>query len=269
MPGLSRLIDGFKAFTELGFQPTTLYGLYRLGLASGHYKRTTDGRALSVGRSPADLRPLFKLPPAEDILNILGSEGRARLIAAADEIVGGKVRLFGGEPVELKLACAGPLAHWSDYESRPKLLAPFYPQIPDVKFLWEPARFGWAFDLGRAYHLSGDEKYAEAFWRHAETFLDSNPPYLGPQWMSGQEVAIRLMAFVWAAQVFAGSRYSTPERLECLGQAVVAHAARIPPTLVYARSQGNNHLLTEAAGLYTAGLALEGHPSAEIGRAHV
>jgi hypothetical protein len=32
--------------------------------------------------------------------------------------------------------------------------------------------------------------------------------------------------------------------------------------MVYARSQNNNHLLTEAAGLYTAGLALPRHPTA-------
>ena len=41
-----------------------------------------------------------------------------------------------------------------------------------------------------------------------------------------------------------------------------SHAARIIPTLVYARSQQNNHLLTEAAGLLTAGLALPDHPQA-------
>ena len=45
-------------------------------------------------------------------------------------------------------------------------------------------------------------------------------------------------------------------------RAVADHAARIPPTLVYARAQNNNHLLSEAAGLYTAGLALPDHPQA-------
>ncbi len=128
--------------------------------------------------------------------------------------------------------------------------------------MWEPARFGWAFTLGRAYHLSGDEKYAAAFWQFFETFTDANPPCLGPHWMSGQEVALRLMAFVWAAQVFAASPSSTPERKSRLAASVAAHAARIPPTLVYARSQQNNHLLSEAAGLLTAGLALPDHPGA-------
>ncbi len=80
--------------------------------------------------------------------------------------------------------------------------------------------------------------------------------------MSGQEVALRLVAFVWAGQVFASASASTPQRKASLAAAVAAHAARIPPTLVYARSQQNNHLLSEAVGLLTAGLALPDHPGA-------
>jgi hypothetical protein len=40
------------------------------------------------------------------------------------------------------------------------------------------------------------------------------------------------------------------------------HANRLPPTLAYSRSLNNNHLLSEAAGLYTAALMLPEHPSA-------
>jgi hypothetical protein len=70
------------------------------------------------------------------------------------------------------------------------------------------------------------------------------------------------MAYVWAAQAFAGSSSSTPERQAALARSLASHATRIIPTLVYARSQQNNHLLTEAAGLLTAGLALPDHPQA-------
>jgi len=106
------------------------------------------------------------------------------------------------------------------------------------------------------------KKYPEAFWRYFDIFLEANPPCLGPNWTSGQEAALRLMAFVWAGQVFAAASASTPERLARLAQSVAAHAARIPPTFIYARSQQNNHLLIEAAGLFTAGLAIPEHPFA-------
>ena len=75
--------------------------------------------------------------------------------------------------------------------------------------------------------------------------------------MNAQEVAIRLMALVWSAQVFASASFSTPARMRRLARSIALHAARIPPTLVYARSQNNNHLVTEATALYLAGAALD------------
>jgi hypothetical protein len=45
-----------------------------------------------------------------------------------------------------------------------------------------------------------------------------------------------------------------------LGRVIAQHAGRIPSTLVYARAQNNNHLLSEAAGLFTASLLLPYHP---------
>jgi hypothetical protein len=165
------------------------------------------------------------------------------------------VRLFGGTPVALVLEPPGPLAYWTEYElGRARVGGQ-----ADIKFIWEPARFSWAYTLGRAYSLSGKEDYAQSFWRYTETFLQANPPYQGPNWMSGQEVALRLMAFIYAGRAFYSSPHSTPPRMQLLSEAMAAHARRIPLTLVYARSQNNNHLLSEAAGLYSAGLVLADH----------
>ena len=58
---------------------------------------------------------------------------------------------------------------------------------------------------------------------------------------------------------------SSPERRERLIQSIAYHAARIPPTLIYARSQNNNHLVTELAALYTAGVALDQPQWRELG----
>jgi hypothetical protein len=83
------------------------------------------------------------------------------------------------------------------------------------------------------------------------------------QWASAQEAALRTLSLVFALHAFAPAWGSRPERIAALVEAIVAHAARIPPTLGYGRAQGNNHLLSEAAALYTAGLLLpEARPSA-------
>jgi hypothetical protein len=252
-------LNAIKALSELGIQPVALNALYRFGLVTGHYQRVT---CVKTPDRTSSLKTLLRLPGQAELAAVLGKDGRAALLAEADEIVAGKVRLFGSDPVPLQLTIVGELADWTAYETG---RVP-YPidQVPvgDVKFLWEPARFGWAFVLGRAYHLTGEAKYAETFWRYFELFTDGNPACRGPHWTSAQEVALRLMALVWSFQVFAPAPISTPERLARLAGSVAAHASRIPPTLPYARSQQNNHLLSEATGLLTAGLALPDHPLA-------
>ena len=258
---ISRLSLAYKVLYELGFRSVSLNGLYRLGLFTGHYRRTLNAelKGMDPGANNWQMAGPFPTPTAEEITKIIGEAGKAGTLAEADEIVAGKAPLFGAGPVDLKLALDGPLADWTTYETGKidlKVLT------PDIKFVWEPARFGWVFTLGRAYVLSGEAKYAEAFWHDFEVFSQANPAYLGPQWMSAQEAALRLMVFAWAGQLFAGSAASTPERQAQLAGSIAEHALRIPPTLVYARSQRNNHLLVEAAGLLTAGLVLPGHPRA-------
>ncbi len=260
----TRLTITLKALFQLGFEPLAMNALYKFGLFSGHYKRI-ERSGLMNGHPGSTPRPLFPFPPQKELLRTLGKNGKASLLKEADVIVNGKVRLFGGTLVPLQLTFNKPLQHWTDYEIHPQLLADLYFQVADIKFLWEPARFGWAYILGRAYYLSGKEKYAEAFWKYFECFTDGNPVYLGPHWMNGQEVAIRLMALVWAVQVFEEAVASSPARLIRLSQSLADHAARIPPTLVYARSQENNHLILEAAALYTAGSALDQPKWSELG----
>ncbi len=253
---LHRLRLGWLAGRELGLPQLAWYGLYRLGLACSYFRRALpDLPPSGPAEAASRFQPLFALPTPAALDACLDVQARRALLTEADEIVGGQVRLFGGPPAPLALAVPGPLRPWMEAERGPDPHA-------DIKFTWEPARFGWVYPLGRAYILSGDERYPQAFWQQVEVFLDANPPYRGPHWSSAQEAALRLIAFTFGLQVFAASSHTTPERAAGLARAIAYHAARIPPTLAYARAQNNNHLLSEAAGLYTAGLALPDHPQA-------
>jgi hypothetical protein len=239
----SKFFVGIKYLFQLGLRPLALYALYKFGLRIGHYKRI---KTLSVERST--FNALFPLPSREQLSQTLGEEGKAALLKEADEIVSGQIRIFG-ELTPLDFTHPEPLRHWTEYEKNVKRFT-FNVPHNDIKYIWEPARFGWAFTLGRAYHLTQDEKYAEAFWKYFESFTQNNPANLGLHWMNGQEVAIRLMSLVWCAHVFPNQS----PNYQLLITAIFQHASRIPPTLIYARSQNNNHLITEAAALYTAGL---------------
>jgi hypothetical protein len=216
--------------------------LYKIGLKTGHYRRRTPAGSHQSPISNHQL--LFTLPSREALSQVLGEDGKVKLIQEADEILAGKFRRFGGELVEIKLTGDWKSAHWTEFETgRIKLEG-------DIKLLWEPARFGWAFTLGRAYHITQDEKYSEAFWKYFEIFTEAHPVNVGPHWMNGQEVALRLLAFTWALHIFPAAENQKTQLLE----AITRHASRITPTLVYARAQNNNHLVTESAALYTAGL---------------
>ena len=202
MSALSRTLVTLQALRELGFEQTSLNALYRLGLKSGYFRKVTPARSLVL---PEKLPARFFLStPARESLNGLLGRTAQGVVDEANELVCGRLRLFGGTLVPLQLVPGKDLRHWTSYENH---------QVPwgkeDVKFLWEPARFGWTFLLGRAYCLTGCEDYAQLFWQLTERFLEANPVNLGPNWASGQEVALRLFALSFAIQVFSGSDHTT------------------------------------------------------------
>ncbi len=259
MSARQRIQLATKSLRWLGSGPISQFIWYQLALFSGVYRLATPPRRAAragVRTCPPLALNWVPLPSQEELQDII-RENASVLLAEAQDIQAGKIRLFGGPPVELRLSPTPPLHHWTKY-ARSGML----PDKSDIKFTWEPARFGWACILARAYRFTRDESYAETFWQLTEQFLRANPTNLGPNWASAQEVAIRLITLVFACRVFFQSEASTPERKSSLAQAIADHAARIPPTLMYARAQRNNHLLTEAAGLCTAALCLPDHPSA-------
>ena len=91
--------------------------------------------------------------------------------------------------------------HWSEISDVPS---------PDIKFIWEPNRFAFIYTLVRAHAASHDEKYPEAFWTLIEDWAQHNPPNTGPNWMDGQEIALRLMAWTFGYNAFINSPSSTP-----------------------------------------------------------
>lgn len=256
MSPLNQLALRLKALRQLGLRQTGLFAWHRFCLRAGIYQRATH----IPPATPAGLEinhQLLALPEPDELRDMPGYQLDS-LLESAEEILGGNVRLFGGPPVPIQLASPPPVVHWTTLER-----LGFHQQGIDIKLAWEPARFGWACTLARAYHLAGDERYARTFWEAVENFWSANPPYLGWHWTSAQEVALRLIAWTFCWAIFQRSPETTPERRLAFLQSIAAHAARLPVTLAYARAQHNNHLLSEAAGLYTAGLLLPDHPQAK------
>jgi len=265
----------WRAASELGLGALTSYAGYRLGMAAGWFHLLTPegawaswplGRLLERGIPAEPLayavfrarreRPLF-------LLGTLRAKDRhtsATARRAAEAVLRGRFPFGGGQEIRLGFppkdwsAVPGggegaPIhndLHWTGYDLGRLGL--------DARLAWEASRLGWVFPLARAFYDTGDRRYAEGFWTLWESWSSGNPPNRGLQWTSAQEVALRLLTLVVAFHILAPAWGKRPERAAELARAIWLHARRIPPTLSYARAQGNNHLLSEAAGLYTAGV---------------
>jgi heparinase II/III-like protein len=135
--------------------------------------------------------------------------------------------------------------HWSEISDNGDV---------DIKFIWEASRFSMVYTLVRAYASTGAGKYAEAFWELIQSWAESNPPNTGPNWMDGQEAALRLMAWTFGFYAFMDSPSTTPERIAQSTIMVAAHAERIYKNIDYAISTHSNHTISEAFGLWLVGL---------------
>ncbi len=258
----TRLSKNAKALCQLEPKQNLNYLLYQIGLRSGFYALTTPPLNINVLLGDEELKPnWFFSPPGKVQLLRVCNQCFENLIAEADEILQKKIRFFGGELHQLLLTPEKEPQHWTRYERRL-----IHSDFEDIKFVWEPARFNWAITLGKAYYLSGSEKYAAAFWQYFEEFSRSNPYNKGLNWTSAQEVALRLIALVVSGTLIKDSKYSNPQHLNALAISIADHASRIPQTVCYAKAQKNNHLISEAVGLYTAAIFLPNHPKADIWR---
>jgi asparagine synthase (glutamine-hydrolysing) len=135
--------------------------------------------------------------------------------------------------------------HWSEINDF---------KFGDIKIIWEPSRFDFVYTLVRVYWRTGNEDYAEIFWRLIEDWREKNPPNQGPNWKCGQEISFRVMAWIFGLYGFLNSLKTTPGRLTRLTQMIAVSGMRIQANLDYAVSQRNNHGISEATGLWTIGL---------------
>lgn len=176
-------------------------------------------------------------------------------VSEADLLALGRYRIFNHDLVDagarprwhhsvLDGSSVDPNAHWVKLSAAGPV---------DIKGVWELSRFAWVYPLVRAWVLDGEARHVERFWALLEHWMEANPPNRGPQWMCGQEAALRLIAVAFALQAFRAHPTTTDARLLLTARLATATAERIRAHLGYALSQQNNHGLSEALGLFTAG----------------
>ncbi len=218
-----------------------------------------SGAELRAARSDGG-RPFFFADARKleaSIREIIGSAGELKVVAEANNILGGRLPFFGKLYFDSEFPprwFQNPVTGQSVSSRRPWTQMRFAsPAYGDLKFILEPSRFLFVYPLVRAYALTGDQRFPQAFWNSLEDWMRQSSPMAGPLWICGQECALRILALSFALYAFIDSESTTGGRVESLISIIAAHAWRTAQTLGYARSQRSNHLISEAVGLWTAG----------------
>ncbi len=185
------------------------------------------------------------------------------LIERADRICSGSFDLLGYKDLNFGAAMpdwhfepiAGvrsPMVHRSRFsETDSKLTG-------DKKIVWELNRHQYFSILGRAYWLTGDERYAATIVSHLEDWIDKNPPQMGVNWVSSLEVAFRSISWIWAFNFIRDSQSLTDEILFRFLKVLSFNASHIEQNLSTYTSP-NTHLTGEALGLYILGSFFSEH----------
>lgn len=201
----------------------------------------------------------FRAPAAADLDRVVGSEPWAdSVVAVIDKALAGEYPFFRrwtgrlGWPPDFNLDPVHNLHYPTNVHC--SCTARSGPPGDDVKLVWESSRFSLAFHLARAFGRSGDERYAAAFWQMFDAWVVQNPPMLSVAWGCGQESTFRLMAMLFAGMVTRGSVSATQQRLWALSRYAWQAGRLVEANINYARSQKNNHAISEAAALWTIGL---------------
>jgi asparagine synthase (glutamine-hydrolysing) len=256
---------------ELGVKRTIARGVWELKTRSGlvRVKPTTETSAaeegLDLNRLPfADPRAVGSI-----LRSLLPDEKASELASLASLATRGRILCFGkwmadfGMPIDWHRDPTNDNRwpadlHWS------KILR-LGGSLGEVKFVWEAGRFPQAYTMARAAALDpvSAPLLAAAFYSQVDDFMRRNPRGLGVHWASGQEVALRMLAWLFGLHVFSAFAPPPESLLAATGRHVADSAAHISGHIEYARDAVyNNHLLTEALGLYMAGSLLRG-PAAQ------
>ncbi|MEU5000491.1 alginate lyase family protein [Streptomyces sp. NPDC021622] len=201
----------------------------------------------------------------------IAPDAAKRLIAEADRLMYGHAEYFG--------VVRDDLVHpdwWCDPKTGRRAPWGYAFDVPyrneeavgDIKQIWELSRHQYLTVLAAAYAITGDERYAERVAEHLRSWWAANAPLRGVHWISGIELGIRLLSWVWIRRLLdgwpgaAGLFEGNPVALN-----QIWHHQRWLAAFPSRGSSANNHVIAEAAGQFAAACAFAWFPSSPRWRA--
>jgi heparinase II/III-like protein len=196
----------------------------------------------------------------DGIMAAVPADAGARLITTADRLLAGQAEYFGVPREDLvdpdwsldpKTGRRAPNDVYSfDIPYRDESI------VGDIKQIWEPSRHQHLTVLAAAYALSEEDRFAERVADHLKSWWAANPPLRGVHWVSGIELGIRLLSWIWVRRLldgWPGAADLFENNPDALHQ--IWHHQRWLAAMGSHGSSANNHVIAETAGQLAAACA--------------
>ncbi|PDY18710.1 MULTISPECIES: alginate lyase family protein [Bacillus cereus group] len=124
----------------------------------------------------------------------------------------------------------------------------------DVKFPWEFSRFQHVPTLGKAYWITGDERYAIEFKAQLQDWMKKNPVEMSVNWTCAMDVAIRAVNWITGYHFFSKSNSIQEEFWVDFNESLYFHGDFIFNNLENKSTHTGNHYLSDIVGLIFIGM---------------
>ncbi|MFI0542757.1 alginate lyase family protein [Streptomyces sp. WSLK1-3] len=199
------------------------------------------------------------------------ADAAKRLVAEADRLMDGHAEFFGVVRDDM----ADP-DWWHDPKTGRRAPSGYAFDVPyrsedavgDIKQIWEPSRHQYLTQLAAAYAITGNERYAERVAEHLRSWWSANPPLRGVHWISGIELGIRLLSWVWIRRLLDGWPGAAGLfEVNPVARNQIWHHQRWLAAFPSRGSSANNHVIAEDAGQLAAACAFDWFPESARWRA--
>lgn len=247
--------------------PEEVLGRARAAVRIHRWRALLDEPVRPERSDPAQRR--FKTVLGPDLAAAIGADARGRLIATANRLMDGHAEKFGVVRDDLvdpdwsfdpSTGRRAPTqAYAFDIDHRDERT------VGDIKQLWELSRHQHLTVLAAAFAVTGDDRYARRVADHLTSWWVANPPLRGVHWLSGIELGIRLLSWVWVRRLLEGWP-GAPDLFERNPQALhqIHFHQRWLSAFPSIGSSANNHAVAETAGQLAGACAFPWFP--ESGR---
>ncbi|WP_229212873.1 alginate lyase family protein [Dyadobacter soli] len=170
------------------------------------------------------------------------------------QIRAGRFRYFSSQWFEMADWHTNPITgyrydvneHWSQVND-------FSVKAGDIKYVWEKSRFTFLYDLIRYdYHFWEDQ--SEMVFELMTDWIDKNPVNCGPNWKCSQEIALRVLNWTFALHYYRLSGTLNQALLDKILCSIYDQMRHVAGNIRFSEiAVRNNHILTEALGLFATG----------------